>query len=583
MRMRFVVFVVFVVLVGASAFVGEASAAGGWMAFVSSSTNPGSITPIDLSTGAKGTSVTVGAGAVGLAITPDGRTALVVNQGDGTVTPVDLATGTAGQVIGVGVNPFEIAITPNGKSAYVPNLGSGTVTPINVVAQTNGPAITVGAKPSAIAITPDGRAAYVVNNGDGTVTPINIATNTPGTPIPVGGIPVSIAVTPDGATAYVSVDTGPGCPQSVGEVIPIHTATNTTGAPITVGTAPSGIAITPDGSTAYVTNFCDGTVTPISVATDVAGTAIPAVAFPGFIAITPDGKRAWVTSTSAGLVVSIDLATSTVGSPVSVHSAYGIAITPDQAPSAAFSVSAAFAGSASSFDGSASSSPVGSIASYHWDFGDGQTRTSTTPLVTHVYATPGAFTARLTVTNSGGTSLAQVFTGQTVSNQGGPQATVTHAVTVSAAPPPTPTLSPTLSRLRVSPSKFVLAGRKVKGKCVKLTAKNVSGPRCQRAIKLNIAYVLSTPDIVTFVLTLQATGRTVGGGCVKPTNKSRRRPGCTRLLTVPGKLTMSGKAGTNQFTFTGKIGGHKLGPGTYQLTATPNQGASHAVKFAIVA
>ena len=68
-----------------------------------------------------------------------------------------------------------------------------------------------------------------------------------------------------------------------------------------------------------------------------------------------------------------------------------IAITPDQAPSAAFSVVAAPAGQAASFDGSASSSPVGSIASYHWDFGDGQSATTTTPVTLHVYAQAGAY------------------------------------------------------------------------------------------------------------------------------------------------------------------------------------------------
>ena len=68
---------------------------------------------------------------------------------------------------------------------------------------------------------------------------------------------------------------------------------------------------------------------------------------------------------------------------------------------------------------------MGSIASYQWDFGDGQHATTTTPSTTHVYAAVGTYTARLTVTDTAGTSLAQVFTGQTVSLQGGPQASTT--------------------------------------------------------------------------------------------------------------------------------------------------------------
>ena len=48
-----------------------------------------------------------------------------------------------------------------------------------------------------------------------------------------------------------------------------------------------------------------------------------------------------------------------------------IAITPDQAPTAAFTSVPGSPGSPTHFDASASVSPVGSIASYAWKFGDG--------------------------------------------------------------------------------------------------------------------------------------------------------------------------------------------------------------------
>ena len=53
------------------------------------------------------------------------------------------------------------------------------------------------------------------------------------------------------------------------------------------------------------------------------------------------------------------------------------------------------------------SDPDGSIVAYQWDFGDGQT--STLAVTSHIYQTPGAFTAQVTVTdNLGATANASV-------------------------------------------------------------------------------------------------------------------------------------------------------------------------------
>lgn len=63
-----------------------------------------------------------------------------------------------------------------------------------------------------------------------------------------------------------------------------------------------------------------------------------------------------------------------------------------------------------SFDGSASSDPDGTIASYAWTFGDGASATGAQ--VSHAYATAGTFNVTLTVTDNGGLagSLMQVVT-----------------------------------------------------------------------------------------------------------------------------------------------------------------------------
>jgi PKD repeat protein len=72
-------------------------------------------------------------------------------------------------------------------------------------------------------------------------------------------------------------------------------------------------------------------------------------------------------------------------------------------PAASFTAPAtATTGQPAQFDASGSSAPVGSIVSYTWDFGDGQTQTTSTPTIDHTYAAAGANIVTLTVTDSSG-------------------------------------------------------------------------------------------------------------------------------------------------------------------------------------
>ena len=120
---------------------------------------------------------------------------------------VDTQTNqVVGSPITVGTGQYEIAITPDGKSAYVVNLGGGNVSVVDT--QTNqvvGSPIEVGAYPSAIAITPNGKSAYVVNFGSANVSVIDTQTNqVVGPPISVGSFPRGIAISPDQSPVTVA-------------------------------------------------------------------------------------------------------------------------------------------------------------------------------------------------------------------------------------------------------------------------------------------------------------------------------------------------------------------------------------------
>ena len=89
--------------------------------------------------------------------------------------------------------------------------------------------------------------------------------------------------------------------------------------------------------------------------------------------------------------------TALTGQDVANHYALGTTGTlPNQLPTAAFS--SVVTNLSVAFDASASADPDGTIASYAWTFGDGQTATGATP--THVYSDAGDHSVTLTVTDN---------------------------------------------------------------------------------------------------------------------------------------------------------------------------------------
>lgn len=375
----------------------------------------------------------------GIAITPDGKRTYITDKMNNAVYVI----GSGVEVIteGIGVFPSGIAITPDGTTAYVTNQFSDSVSVIDLATNIVSASIPISGMPLGIAITPDGKTAFVTNSIEDSVTPIDLATLAPGSPIsilPSKG-PCWIGITPDGTCAYVAN-------RGTTDVVHIDIATNTViGAPIATSTPPVALAIDSDGKKAYVTNPGSNNLTIIDLATDTAQTSIYAGSVPYAIGITPDSRTAYVTTVDGlHFVIPIDLSNATAGSYI--PNAFGgnfpsaLAITPDQAPLASFWINAdtVQANASIDFDASRSCSPVGSIVRYDWDFGDGSATTTTTPLISHTYQALGDYTATLTVTNSAGTSTFQVFTGQTVSRNGGPTARASKSIHVVSSEPPAP-------------------------------------------------------------------------------------------------------------------------------------------------
>ena len=106
----------------------------------------------------------------------------------------------------------------------------------------------------------------------------------------------------------------------------------------------------------------------------------------------------------------------------------------NQAPTASFTAtpSTGAAPLAVAFDANASTDPDGTIVSYAWDFGDGTTGTGVT--ANHTYATVGAFTAQLIVTDDSTTS--DTFTVDIAVNALNVAPTASFTATPNAGAPP---------------------------------------------------------------------------------------------------------------------------------------------------
>jgi hypothetical protein len=213
---------------------------------------------------------------------------------------------------------------------------------------------------------------------------------------------------------------------------------------------PTDVAINPTGTLALVTNndstgpHIPGAVTVFDLTTPIILPGYTVLVGPGTmgVAITPDGTRAYVVNGDNGYgetsVSVLDL-TQPVVTVIDTLAPFGdvptgVAITPDQAPTSIFTFT--ISGLTVAFDGSHSSSPVGGIKTYIWDFGDGSPLDKTSGAkVSHTYAGAGEFTVSLMVVNDAGTSTAVTFTGQTVSNHGLPRAKSTQEVFLKVKAP----------------------------------------------------------------------------------------------------------------------------------------------------
>jgi PKD repeat protein len=382
------------------------------------------------------------------AVSPNGATSYLVTSAPvSRLVGVNLSTGASSAPVTLPETPKAIALSPGGTKAYV--AVAGGILPVDLPAGVVRAKIPVGDDTTDltdIVVSPDGTTAWTTDFTANLVYPVSLAAGTVGAPVPIGAYQDGLAMTPDGSSLLVPAFYS-------GEIDPISTATQQAGNPIALGGwFPQQDAVTPNGGTLLVTasnsitndgatslfgiNLANGNLSPaVSVPRtnsrcfDVFGLCIPARVT---ISSMPDGATAYAGVTADDAVFPVTVSGLTLGSPVAVPGQQGIArAVPAQSPTARMKVSLGKPGKQSTFNGSGSTSPNGTVVRWDWSFGDGQSLISTTPSVHHTYAKAGSYPVTLTVTDSSGVSTTTVFDGHQLSRNGTAAATTTLIVKVS--------------------------------------------------------------------------------------------------------------------------------------------------------
>lgn len=249
-----------------------------------------------------------GANAAAGAAAPSG-TLLVLNKSDDMVSFIDLATSQVKATLPTGDGPHEIAVSDDGKTAVITNYGDSTnpgktLTVVDVPRKKVLRTIDLGnySRPHGIewlqgdevAVTVEAsKALLIVGVNDGKVKHA-IATDQVGSHM--------VAVSPKHRRAFTA-NIGSG----TSTAIDLSTRQRITD--IATGRGAEGIAVAPDGSEVWVTNRDANTVSIVDPATlSVTGTLVPGEV-PIRVKFTPDGTRALISNAKSGDVAVFDTVT----------------------------------------------------------------------------------------------------------------------------------------------------------------------------------------------------------------------------------------------------------------------------------
>ena len=283
----------------AGALAGALCACAVGMASSASAAPRGVMLPTDRTVSPVGRLTALQSFPTGAAVSPDGRTALVIagpviqggvpagpESGGVELEAVDVATGTVRQVIDEPDAFQSVVFSSDGTRAYVAGGSEGSVLVLQADASgvwREGADISVGSFVSGLALTADGRNLWVAEPVSNRVARLDLGSGAPLATVPVAS-PDQLALSPDGATLYAGDWRG-------SSVAAIDTRSSAV-SQIAVGEHPSALTVLPDGRL-LVADANDATLTTVDHGT-VARTSLALLArqsdSPDALAVAPDGR-----------------------------------------------------------------------------------------------------------------------------------------------------------------------------------------------------------------------------------------------------------------------------------------------------
>jgi len=123
------------------------------------------------------TVISVGKGPEGIDLSPNGREVWSAHSRDGGVSVIDVATKKVTQTFNIGTKRSNrIKLTPDGRFALVSDDGAGELVVVDTAARTVIKRILLGRSPEGVLMPATGGLAYVAVNGDNSIAAIDLKT-----------------------------------------------------------------------------------------------------------------------------------------------------------------------------------------------------------------------------------------------------------------------------------------------------------------------------------------------------------------------------------------------------------------------